>query len=235
MVDESGAFASTSGFEGMAGEEQAVPLTLFTDAYVIRGVMRTRQRRITDILNQEERDFVVIENSVMDEFGSRSPAVKADFAQVNLGSVLFAVADTPVEAVPELRTPKIAEQALVSIPPFRIVGRIHLLPGRDMHEALDELTGRFLPATDATYWSESVGEARKTAQLVAFNHARAQILAPHRDVDPWAGLDRAGAAGAGASAAGGFEGAPGAGFEGADAGLIGDTEAPRDPWRDLPP
>jgi len=26
--------------------------------------------------------------------------------------------------------------------------------------------------------------------MVAFNHSRAQILAPHREVDPWAGLTR---------------------------------------------
>ena len=28
--------------------------------------------------------------------------------------------------------------------------------------------------------------------VVAVNHNRAQILAPHREVDPWAGLDRSG-------------------------------------------
>jgi hypothetical protein len=43
--------------------------------------------------------------------------------------------------------------------------------------------------TDATYWSDSLGEGRQTAPIVAVNHARAQILAPHRVVDPWAGLD----------------------------------------------
>jgi len=32
--------------------------------------------------------------------------------------------------------------------------------------------------------------------MVAINHARAQILAPHREADPWAGLDRAGEASA---------------------------------------
>ncbi|HLO35720.1 MAG TPA: hypothetical protein VK194_06550, partial [Candidatus Deferrimicrobium sp.] len=53
---------------------------------------------------------------------------------------------------------------------------------------LSELTGRFIPVTDATYWSESVGEARATAQMVAINHARAQILAPYREVDVWGGL-----------------------------------------------
>ena len=64
-----------------------------------------------------------------------------------------------------------------------------------------ELTGRFVPVTDATYWSDSIGEARATAAMVAINHQRAQILAPHREVDPWAGLDRSGEGASGGLAA----------------------------------
>src|ERR671930_1019220 len=175
---------------GIAGEEQRLSITLYTDAFVVRGRVLTRQRRLTDVLNQGDHEFLVLTDVVMDEFGSRSMAVKAEFAQVNLSSVLFAVGDSPVQPVPELRTPKIPEQALISIPPFKITGRIHLLPERDLRDALEELTGRFLPVTDAVYWSESVGEARTNAQLIAFNHARAQILAPHREVDPWEGVAR---------------------------------------------
>jgi hypothetical protein len=178
------------------GLEQAVGLTLYTDAYVVRGTVKTRQRRVSDILNTAEHDFLVLSDVTMDEFGSSGEAVHADFAQVNLSAVLFAVADTTVEPVPELRTPKIPEEALVTIPPFKVVGRIHLLPERDLRQALDELIGRFLPVTDATYWSDIVAEARTLAPMVAVNHARAQILAPHRVVDPWAGL----ASGTGATA-----------------------------------
>jgi hypothetical protein len=179
-------------FAGIGGEEQAVALTLYTDAYVVRGTIRTRHRRLSDILNQAENDFLVISAATFDEFGSRAQTVVSDFAQVNLGTVLFAVADTSVEPLPELRMPKIPEQALISVPPFRITGRIHLMPERDLREALGELTGRFIPVTEATYWSDIVGEARTVAPMVAFNHSRAQILAPHREVDPWAGLDRSG-------------------------------------------
>jgi hypothetical protein len=178
-------------FSGIGGDEQGVRLTLYTDAYVVRGTIRTRQRRLTDILNAAEHDFLVISDATFDEFGSRSQSVQADYAQVNLATVLFGVADGTVEPVPELRTPKITEQALVSVPPFRITGRIHLLPKRDLREALGELVGRFIPVTDVVYWSDVVAEARTTASMVAVNHARAQILAPHREVDPWAGLDRA--------------------------------------------
>ena len=175
-------------FSGIAGEEHRVALTLYTDAFVIRGHMATRQRRVTDILNQAENNFIVLTDVTMDEFGTRAAASRSEFAQVNLDAVLFAVADDIVEPIPELRTPKVVEHALVSIPPFRVVGRIHLLPDRDLRSALEELTGRFLPVTEATFWSDSVGEARTQAPLIAFNHNRAQILAPHREVDPWAGI-----------------------------------------------
>jgi hypothetical protein len=184
---------------GIAGDEQRLGVTLYTDAFVVRGQVVTRHRRITDILNQPEHDFIVLNDVMLDEFGTRSVAVRSEFAQINLSAVLFAVADSPVQPIPELRTPKIPEQALISIPPFKITGRIHLLPERDLRDALEELTGRFLPVTDAIYWSESVGEARTNAQLIAFNHERAQILAPHREVDPWAGVSR----GPGEAAAGG--------------------------------
>ncbi|HET7029373.1 MAG TPA: hypothetical protein VFI34_02590 [Candidatus Limnocylindrales bacterium] len=183
----------------LGGEPTLVQLTLYTDALVIRGSIRSRQSRITDILNQSDDDFLVLADAVIDEFGTRDLASKSEFAQVNLASVLFAVADTVIEARPDLRTPKVPEQAMISIPPFRIIGRIHLLPERDLRDALTELTGKFLPVTDATFWSDTVGEARTSAPMVAVNHARAQILAPHREADPWAGLDRgAGASGGGA-------------------------------------
>jgi hypothetical protein len=179
----------------IGGEPLKVPLTLFTDAFVIKGTVRTRQGRITDVLNTAEDDFIILEDAMVDEFGTRSLAVRTEFAQVNLHAVLFAVSDTTVEPRPDLRTPKVSEQALISIPPFRIIGHIHVLPERDLHDALRELTGRFIPVTEATFWSDTVGEARTSAPMVAFNHRRAQILAPHREVDPWAGLDRSGETG----------------------------------------
>jgi len=177
-------------FDGVGGAPQAVALTLYTDAFVIRGNLATRQRRITDMLNLADDRFLVLSDVQSDEFGSRGETIRAEFAQVNLASVLFAVADTPVDPAPELRTPKIAEQAMISVPPFKVTGRIHLLPERSLRDALSELTGHFLPITDAAFWSDTLGEARTTAPLVAVNHERAQILAPHQYVDPWAGLDR---------------------------------------------
>jgi hypothetical protein len=201
----------------LMGEATTLPLTLYTDSFVIRGSIRTRQRRITDVLNLADEPFLVVTDATIDEYGSKGIASRADYAQVNLGAVLFAVSDEVIEARPDLRTPKVPEMAMISLPPFRITGRIHLMPERDLHEALNELTGNFIPVTEATYWSDTVGEARATAQVLAFNHGRAHILAPHTEVDPWHGLDRSAAAG------GAIANEPAA-----------PAGAAQDPWADLP-
>ena len=179
---------------GIGGEVHIVNLMLYTDTHIVRASYATRQRRITDILNEADTDFIVVRDASFDDFGTSAQPMRAEYAQINLGAVLFAVSADHVEAVPELRTPKVAERALISIPPFRVVGNVHILPERNLQESLEELHGRFLPVTDAQYWSDRVGEARQNAAMVAINHARAQILAPHRETDPWAGLDRAGEA-----------------------------------------
>lgn len=188
-------------FAGL-GLEQPSRLTLYTDALIIRGLIRTRQHRITDILNSADEPYLVLEEVTTEEFGSRASAERADYAQVNLDAVLFAVSDTEVDAVAELRTPKSAEKAIISIPPFKLSGSIHVLPGRDMREALQELQGKFLPLTDVTYWSDTVGEPRTSVHVVAFNHKRAQIMAPHKEVDPWAGLGTGGETEGGSTEAG---------------------------------
>lgn len=206
-------------FAGIGGESRAASITLVTDAFVVRGTIQTRHRRITDMLNTAEHEFLVLEQATFDEFGSTGVAIQTDFAQVNLGAVLFGVADEAVEVTPELRVPKVSERALISVPPFTVTGQIHLMPGRDLREALDELMGRFIPVTDAVYWSDRVGEARTSALVVAVNHNRAQILAPHREVDPWAGLDRSGESPTPTSTAGSADGPDGAAT----------AEAPRSP------
>jgi hypothetical protein len=175
---------------GIGGPAHGTRLTIYTDAFVIRGTIMTRQHRITDILNEADADFIVLADVATDEFGSRGSSDRAAFAQVNLQAVLFAAADTVVEAVPELRTPKVPESALISIPPFKVTGQIHLLPERSLSEALLDLTGRFIPVTKATYWSDAVGEARTRAEVVAVNHSRAQVLAPYTEHDPWSDVNR---------------------------------------------
>jgi hypothetical protein len=172
----------------MFREEGRVELILYTDALITHGQVRTSQHRITDILNHSDDAFLILEEVTVEELGRRGETTRAEYAQVNLDAVLFAVTNDDVPAMPELRTPKQAAEAIISVPPFKVTGKIHLLAAEtNLRQALTELTGRFLPVTDATFWSDPLGEARQQATMVAINHRRAQILAPHKVVDPWAG------------------------------------------------
>jgi hypothetical protein len=180
-----------STFFDPLGNQRAVPLTLYTELLVVRGTILTLQHRVTDILNQAVEPHLVLEDVTLEEYGSTDLPLRAEFAQVNLASVLFAVSLTTVEPIRELRTPKVSERALVSVPPFRIVGQVHLLPERSLRESLAELHGTFIPVTDATFWSDRFGETRQTVAFVGVNRARAQVFAPFREVDPWAGVGRA--------------------------------------------
>ena len=198
-------------YEPIGGGPQSVALTLYTNAFLVHGSIDTRQRRVTDILNRADEPFIVLSDVTFDEFGSRGQPIHAEYAQINLASVLFVVSDEVVPPLPELRTPKMAEQAIISVPPFKITGLIHLMPERSLREALSELHGQFVPVTDATYWSDTLNEARESAAMVAVNHGLAQILAPHRELDPWAGLDSTtSAAGGGAGTTPSVDGGAGA-------------------------
>ena len=172
---------------------RAVPMTLYTEMLVVRGTIQTLQHRVTDILNQATEPHLVLEDVTLEEYGSTDLPIRAEFAQVNLASVLFAVSLTTVEPMRELRTPKVSERALLSVPPFRIVGQVHLMPERSLRDSLAELHGDFIPVTDATFWAERVGETRQTVAFVGVNRARAQVFAPFREVDPWAGVAQVGA------------------------------------------
>jgi hypothetical protein len=172
------------------GNLRSVPMTLYTEQLIVRGSILTSQHRVTDILNQAQDPYLVLEDVTIEEYGSTDTPLRAEFAQVNLASVLFAVSLTTVEPMRELRTPKVSERALVSVPPFRIIGHVHLLPERGLRASLAELHGAFLPVTDATFWADRVGESRQTVAFVAVNHARAQVFAPFHEVDPWAGVPR---------------------------------------------
>jgi len=170
------------------GSLRAVPMTLYTEMLVVRGTIQTLQHRVTDILNQATEPHLILEDVTLEEYGSTDLPIRAEFAQVNLASVLFAVSLTTVEPMRELRTPKVTERALLSVPPFRVVGQVHLLPERSLRDSLAELHGDFIPVTDATFWAERVGESRQTVAFVGVNRGRAQVFAPFREVDPWAGV-----------------------------------------------
>jgi len=235
MFDESAELTARGAEPAIAAVIERV--TLFTDSLLVRGQIRTRQRRLSDVLNASETSFLVLEDVTFEEFGSRAIADRSSYAQINLATVLFGVADQAVEPLPEMRMVKLKQMAILNVPPFHITGYIHLPPESDLHSALQEFEGRFLPVTEATYWSERINEPRTTAAMVAVNHARAHILAPYEQRDVW----EVPAGGAGRSASRPTPAATSEAWPSADqppGATAADPRAaprPTDPWRDLPP
>jgi hypothetical protein len=178
--------------DGIGGALHPVPITLYTDAFMVKGMLETRHRRLTDALNEAANGFLVLSDTRFDAFRSAANLIHADYAQINLSSVLFVVSDDVVPPDPVQASPRVTEEAMISVPPFTITGQIHLQPERPLRDALTQLRGEFIPVTQAAYWSDSLGEARTTTAMAAVNHSRCQILAPHREVDPWAGVAMAG-------------------------------------------
>ena len=167
-------------FDPGLGVARPRQLVLYTDVFVVRGTLQTPARRLSDALNVPGEPFLVLEDVTFDEHGTGTIVEHAAYAQVNLSTVLFAYEPgDQVNTPPELRTIKVTQPALVRVPPFHVVGDIHLLPERDLRQALQELLGRFVPMTDATFWSEALGVPRTEVSMIAFNHARSQILAPY--------------------------------------------------------
>jgi len=159
-------------------------LMLVTDTSIVRGHMLTRRHRLSDMLNDTEHPFLVLHEVEMIDVVAPGRTVQAAYAQVNLDAVLFAVTSVPVARSPELTTPKAPQRAFITVPPYVVVGRIHLQAGGDLHQGLGKLVGRFLPVTDAVYWSDALGVDRTEALMVAVNHARAQILVPFEEIVP---------------------------------------------------
>jgi hypothetical protein len=163
---------------------RTVPLTLYTEQFIVRGAIETREHRVTDILNEADGPFLVLEDVTLEDLETDEPPTRVEFARVSLAAILFAVSLQAVEPIRELRTPKISEPAIVSIPPFRVIGNVHMFPDRSLRDALGGPQNQFMPVTDAVFWSDRPGLGRRHAVMVAVNQARAQIMAPYPETDP---------------------------------------------------
>jgi hypothetical protein len=224
------------------GSAGGLNVTVYTDAYVVRGSVTAGQGSLADIFDSAEDDVVLLSDVTLDEYGSRTGAVRTEFAQINVATVLFAVAGTSRDAGEEVLTATAPDQILVSIPPFRIIGRLEGSGAGGLREAVQGLRGRFVEVVDAVYSSELAAEARTPASRLAVNRARAHAIAPHREVDPWAGLAPGAQAGSGADASVGGSAQVDPWGQGAPTAAAPDpwrtepsaTPAPNDPWRDPP-
>ena len=157
---------------------QSLPVTVVTDQLVINGTIQTRIRRLTDVVNEPDAAHLILFDATFMLVGSRRVVAGPSLSQVQLSDVLFLHANGPTEAGTEMRTPKQAVRAILIAPPWTIEGQIHLPYESEIHQALDALSGRFIPVTAARYWAYSVAESPNQVDLLVVNRDRAHVSIP---------------------------------------------------------
>lgn len=157
---------------------QSLPVTVVTPQLVIVGALRTRLRRLTDVLNEPGAVHLVLFEATFMEVGSRRLVAGPAVSQIQLADVLFVHTSGPTESGQEMRTPKQAIRAVMVAPPYTIEGQIHLPYESELHLALDAFEERFTPVTNARYWAYGVAESPNEVDLLVLNHARAHVAIP---------------------------------------------------------
>jgi hypothetical protein len=150
-------------------------LTLVGESLVIQGTVRSRFRRLTDLLNDKDSVHVVLTNATFADIESGRVVAQAAAAQVATESILFAHTSSLTVSDEELRQPRRGVRATLLLPPFTVEGLVHLPYESELGMALEAYEGRFLPVTQARYWLSDGADEPQDVDLVLVNHARTHV------------------------------------------------------------
>ena len=133
----------------------SMPLEVYLQSGVVRGVLGTNQDRLSNYLIVREGDEVFsLREATLEGANRKTVAVSSDEYLIYMQEV-FLIADLSPQfrsdrsTIEHLYVKKEASKALLGIGPFWLRGNIHLVPGRAFHDLLMSET-RFVPVTDAT-------------------------------------------------------------------------------------
>ena len=137
------------------GLTYTMPLEVYLQAAVVRGVLVTNQQRLSNYLVLREGEEIFSLKDVTMESANRKPlVVGADEYLVYMREV-FLIADlspqsqTQRAGIESFYVQKETSKALFSVGPYLLHGDVHLVPGAALHDLLVERS-RFFPVTAAT-------------------------------------------------------------------------------------
>jgi hypothetical protein len=137
------------------GLTYTMPLEVYLQAAVLRGVLVTNQNRLSNYLVlREGEELFSLKDAALESADGKSIAVPSNVYLVYMREV-FLIADlsptsqTQRTGIESFYVHKEASQALFSVGPYLLQGKIHLVPGGALHDLLVEKS-QFIPVTDAT-------------------------------------------------------------------------------------
>lgn len=164
------------GFEGFAPVE-AVAVDIYTSAYRISGTIHTPFRRVAEILNQLPSAHVMIENATIVEHAATAATASAGMAHVAVDEILVMVAPG-IAGQPraEMRIQKEPATAVLSMPPLRLAGTVHVPVGSRAIDGFLNVAERFVPMTDAHLTSAAYPRLDREVPILAVRRDRAQVM-----------------------------------------------------------
>lgn len=164
------------GLGGYATVED-VEVELFTAAYRVAGTIRTPFRRVAELLNQLPGAHLAIGRATITEHGAPEAVQRAANALVTVDEVLVLVAPGLVgESSAEMRILKHPAHAVLSIPPLRLEGSIHVPVGSEPADGLLNVPDRFMPMTDVSLSSATHPELDRSFPILALRRDRAHVI-----------------------------------------------------------
>lgn len=172
------------GFEGFAAVE-AVAVEIYTSAYRITGTIHTPFRRVAEILNQLPSAHVTIEDASIVEHADAAATTSAGSAHVAVDEILVMVAPgLGGQPRAEMRIQKAPATAVLSMPPLRLAGTVHVPVGSRAIDGFLNVGERFVPMTDVHLTSAAYPELDREVPILAVRRDRAQVMVVTDGVEP---------------------------------------------------
>jgi len=136
------------------GLTYSMPLAVYLQAAVVRGVLVTNQSRLSNYLVLREGEEVFSLKEATLETNDRKPIeVGSDeyliyMREVYLIADLSPTSQSQRTGMESFYVHKESSKALFSVGPYLLRGNIHLLPGAALHDLLVDKS-QFIPVTDA--------------------------------------------------------------------------------------
>ena len=156
------------------------------DSYVV-GDISAQHGRLSDTLNNLDQDYLILENV---EFGplqaDQGEACHSPYVELSRGSIILAVPQTgksaavvkdDLERKRWLWVLKHPHAVFLSVPPFAVRGRLHLLKETQLRDAVLSTRVAFLAVTDAEAIHLPSGERIK-GETMLVSRARLAFFCP---------------------------------------------------------
>jgi len=132
-----------------------MPLEVYLQAAVLRGVLVTNQDRLSNyLLLREGEEVFSLRDATLENLHRKSVVAGSDEYLIYMQEV-FLIADLSWQSrqdrpgLESLYVKKNASKALLSVGPYWVQGDIHIVPGEALHDLFMART-RFIPVTHAT-------------------------------------------------------------------------------------